>query len=85
VWVGDFDGTSQSGETRDDDDQEDRELDETEQVLKTETPLECKPMNQEGGSNTGKTNTTLVPTVDFDIRGVQDVFAEDNGVGTSPA
>jgi hypothetical protein len=42
-------------------------------------------MNQEGGSNTGKTNTTLVPTVDFDIRGVQDVFAEDNGVGTSPA
>lgn len=41
-------------------------------------------MDQEGSRNAGKTNAALVPAVDFNVGGVQDVLAEGNGIGASP-
>lgn len=42
-------------------------------------------MDEEGGGDAGESDTTLVPAVHLDVGGVQDVLAEDDGVGAGPA
>jgi hypothetical protein len=42
-------------------------------------------VNQKSCGYASKTNTSLIPAIDFDIRSVQDVFAKDDGVRTGPA
>ena len=78
--VGDLEGTSESGEARDDDDQKDRKLDETEEVLQTKTPFEGESVDQESGSDACESNTTLVPATDFNVGSVKDVLSKDDGV-----
>jgi hypothetical protein len=41
-------------------------------------------MNEECHCNADQTNTSLIPSVDFDIGGVQDVLAKDDTVSTCP-
>jgi hypothetical protein len=80
VRVRDFEGASKSGEARDDDDQENRKLDETEEVLQTKTPFEGEAVNKESRSDACESHTSLVPATDFNVGSVKDVLSEDDGV-----
>lgn len=76
--------TSKSHPSRNDDEEDDDELDHTQEVLKHETPLDSKGMDEEGSRDTGQTDTTLVPTIHFDVRRVQDILAKDDTVTGRP-
>lgn len=68
-----------------DDDQDNDDLDYTEDILKTKTPLESSAMDDKCGGDTSQTDTTLVPTVDLLVGGVKDVLSKDDRVSRSPA
>jgi len=53
--------------------------------LQTKTPLESETVDEESRGDTCETNTSLVPAVDRDLGGVENVFAEDDTVGASPS
>lgn len=78
--VGDLESASKSSEARDDDDQENRKLDETEEVLQTKTPFEGKAVDQESRSDACESHTSLVPATDFNVSSVEDVLSKDDGV-----
>jgi len=80
VRVGDLECASEGGEARDDDDQENRKLDEAEEVLQTKTPFEGETVDKESGSDACEANTTLVPATDFNVGSVKDVLSKDDGV-----
>lgn len=42
-------------------------------------------MDEEGDRNTSKTNTTLVEPVDFNIRGMENVFSKDDRISSGPS
>jgi hypothetical protein len=48
--------------------------------LQTKTPFESQPVNQEGCSDTCESHTTLVPTSNLNVGGVEDVLSKDDGV-----
>lgn len=64
--------------TGDNNDEDNDELNDTQQVLQSQSPLQSKTVNQESSGDAGKTNSTLVPAIDFDLSCVQDVLAEHN-------
>ena len=41
-------------------------------------------MDQECSSNTGQSDAPLIPAVDFDLRSIEDVLAEDDRITPSP-
>lgn len=82
---GELEMTTKGNPAGDNDDQDDDDLDGAEEVLKTDTPLDRGGMDQEGGSDAGETDSTLVPSVDLNVGGVQDVLAKDDRVAACPA
>lgn len=68
-----------------DHDQDDEDLDAAEEVLESQPPFECEAVDQEREGEAGQADAALVPPVDLDVGGVQDVFAEDDGVAAGPA
>lgn len=76
--------TTESNETTKDDDQDDDDLDNTEEVLKSDTPFESETMDEEGDGDASHTDTTLVPSIDLYVGGVEDVFSKDDRVTGSP-
>jgi hypothetical protein len=60
-------------------------LDHTKEVLEVKAPFQGKGVDEEGGGNTGKTNATLVPAINLDIGGIEDVLAEHNTVAGGPS
>lgn len=75
---------SKGSESRADDQEQNQKLDNAQEVLKAETPVHGKGVNQESSCDTGESDTTLVPAVDLDTGGVQNVLSEDDGVGAGP-
>jgi len=75
----------EGGEAGADDDEEDDELDDAEEVLQAQAPVQGEAVDQEGGRDAGEPDAALVPAVDLDVRRVQDVLAEDDGVRAGPA
>lgn len=76
---------SKSDESRDDNNEQDDKLYNTENVLQAKTPLQSEAMNEEGGCDTGETDSSLVPAVDRNLSGIKNVFTEDDAVGSSPS
>lgn len=76
----DFDSASQCSPACDHDDQKDRELDESEQVLQAKTPFQSETVNEKGCGNTSKTDAALVPSVNLNIGSVQNVFSKNDRV-----
>lgn len=76
--------TSQSHPASNDDENNDDKLDYSKKVLKAQTPIQCKTVDQEGGSDTRQPNSTLVPSVDLDIGRVENVLSKDDTVARSP-
>ena len=76
---------SQSHPASDNNEDDNDELDNTKQVLKTETPVQREAVNQERSSDASKANTSLVPSVDFYLGGVEDILAEDDAVTCGPS
>lgn len=81
----DLQGAAQGSPAGYDDDQDDDELDHAEEVLETETPFQREAVDQECGGDAGEADAALVPPVDFHVGSVQDVLAEDDGVGACPS
>jgi hypothetical protein len=75
---------SEGGETRENDDEKNDELDATKNVLQTKTPLQSETVDEEGRGNTCETNASLVPAVDRDLGGVENIFSENNTVRSGP-
>ena len=67
------------------DDEQNKQLDDTKEVLEAQTPLQSKAMDQERGCDAGKTNTTLIPPGNLNLSSVKDVLSEDNTVRARPA
>lgn len=85
VGLVDLEVAAQGREARDDDDEEDDELDDAEGVLQPQAPFQGEAVDQEGGGDAGEADAALVPAVDGDLGGVEDVFAKDDAVGACPA
>jgi len=64
-----------------DDDEDDNDLDEAEQVLQADAPLERQAVDQKGRRDAGKADAALVPPVDLDVGSVEDVLAGDSQQG----
>lgn len=75
---------SKGSESGADDQEKNQKLDNAQEVLKTETPVHGECVNQESNCDTGESDTTLVPAVDLDTGGVQNILSEDDGVGAGP-
>lgn len=75
---------SKSGESSDDDNEQNDKLDNTKNVLQAKTPLQSQTVNKEGRRDTSETNSSLIPAVDRDLGGIEDVFTKDDAVGSSP-
>lgn len=73
------------GQGRNDDNDDDANLDDSQEVLKTQSPLHSSAVNQEGSRDTSHGNTSLVPIRNLDPRRVEDVFAKDHRVTSRPA
>lgn len=73
------------GQGRDDDNDDNANLDNTQDVLKTQSPLQSSAVDQESSCDASHSNTSLVPIRNLDPRGVEDVLAKDNRVTSCPA
>lgn len=82
--VGDLEVAAQGDEAGEDDEGEDGQLDAAEEVLQVEAPPEGGAVDEEGDGDAGEADGALVPAVDLDLGGVQDVLAEDDGVAGGP-
>lgn len=77
--------TSKCGESSDDNNEQDDKLYNTENVLQAKTPLQSETVNEEGGRDTSETDTSLVPAVDRNLGGIENIFTENDAVGSSPS
>lgn len=77
--------TRQRNPPGDDDDQDDNQLDRAQQVLQTEPPLQRRGVDEKRRGDAGQSNASLVPPRNLDLRGVEDVLAEDDAVACGPA
>lgn len=73
------------GQGRNNDNDDNANLDNTQEVLKTQSPLQRSAVNQESSCDTSHSNTSLVPIRNLDSRRVEDVFAKDHRVTSRPA
>lgn len=72
------------GQRCNDDDDDNANLDNTKEVLKTQSPFQSSAVNQESGCDTSHSNTSLVPIGNLDSRSVENVFTKDDRVTGSP-
>ena len=77
--------TSESGKSREDDDEQNDELDNTKSILQTKTPLQSETVDEEGRGDACETDASLVPAVDRNLGSVENVFTEDDTVAASPS
>lgn len=77
--------TTESHPAGNHDDQDDDQLDHAEEVLQPQAPFQRKCVHKESGGDARQTDTALVPSVDLDLRRVEDVLAEDDAVARGPA
>lgn len=68
----------------DDDDEDDDQLDHTEQILKTETPLQRARVDEECSRDTGQPDKALIPSTRFNTGGRENVLAKHNTVASCP-
>jgi hypothetical protein len=71
--------------TTNNDEQDDNQLDNTKRILKKDTPFQGNGVDKKGGSETGQTNSTLIPSSDLNICCVEDILTEDNTVTCCPS
>ena len=84
-FLGKLDVAAKCNPARHHNDQHDDEFNYTEKVLESETPLESGAMDQEGSGDTSKADTSLVPSINFDIGGVKYVFAKHDRIASRPS
>lgn len=77
--------TCQSNPARNNNEHDNNELDDTQQVRQPKTPFEGRGVYKECRGQTRQPDATLVPASDLDVRGGEDVLAEDDAVAGSPA
>ncbi|KAI6776592.1 hypothetical protein HG530_000537 [Fusarium avenaceum] len=80
----DLEVSTEGDESADDHDEDNGQLDESESVLQTKTPLESASVDEERSGDTGQTNSSLVPSIDFLVGSVEDVLAKDDRVTRRP-
>lgn len=85
VWLVDLEGAAQRRKAGEDDEQDDEQLDDAQQVLQPQPPLQREAVDEEGRRDAGQADAALVPAVDLDLRGVEDIFAKDDGVRAGPS
>lgn len=85
VRLVDLDGSSQGSPSRDHNQENDGKLDHTQEILQPQTPLQEQAVYEEGSGDASKSDTTLVPSVDFDVGSVQYVLSKDDRVRSGPA
>lgn len=76
---------SKSGESSENNNEQDDELYNTKNVLQAKTPLQSQTVDKEGRSDASETNSSLVPAVDGNLRSIEDVFTKDDAVRSSPS
>jgi hypothetical protein len=69
----------------DDDNEDNSQLDDPQEVLQPQTPFQGTAVDEKRRGDTSQSNGSLVPAVDGHLGGVQDVFSEDDRVGSGPA
>ena len=70
VRLVDLDGAAEGCPARDHNQKNDEQLDDTEQILKTQAPLQSQAVNEKRSRDACKAHSTLIPAVDFDVGGV---------------
>lgn len=72
------------GQRSDDDDDDDANLDNTEDVLETNTPFQGRAVDQKRRRDAGHGNSSLVPIRNLDSGGIEDVLSKDDRVTSRP-
>lgn len=67
-----------------DDDDNDQDLQNTQEILQSDSPFQRRAVDQEGSRQTCQRDASLVPPRHIDLRGVQDVLAKDDRVARRP-
>lgn len=62
MWLLDAKVSSKRGESGADNQKQNKQLDRTQYVLQTETPIESTPMNEKSTGDTSKTQSSLIPS-----------------------
>jgi hypothetical protein len=75
----------ESGETGEDDEDEDADLEETEEVLKSKTPLRDAAVDEESESDDSDSDRTLIPTSNLDASSVEKHLSCVDRVSTRPS
>lgn len=75
----------QVGQRSHNDQDNDEDLQDTKEVLQSNTPFQSSTVDEKGGGQASQGNTTLVPAGDFNLRGMKDVLAKYDGVTSGPA
>ena len=80
-----LDVSAEGDEAANDDDQQDRNLDDAEQVLQPQPPFERKTVDEKGGGDAGDSDATLVESIDLDSRRRENVLSKYDRVASSPS
>lgn len=77
--------TRQEGnKTTDHNHNDDNQLYEAEDILNPETPLYRRRVDKKGNCDARKADTSLVPSVDFDTAGMEDVLTKHHAIASAP-
>lgn len=86
-WVGGsaLDMSSESHKAGEDDENEDDDLEESEQVLKSKSPSRQGAVEEEGKSDDSDTDSSLIPSSEFGSGGIQQHFTRVHTVSGRPS
>lgn len=71
-------------EAGDDDEDEDDDLEDAEEVLQAQAPVQREAVDEERESDACEADQAESPAAGLDIRGEEDVFTKDEGVSGGP-
>jgi hypothetical protein len=78
-------GVLEVDQRRNDDDENNAELDNSEHILQPQSPFQSSTVNQEGDGDTSETQTSGIPLARLNPRRKKDVLAKHDRISCSPA
>ena len=76
MWLINLHMPTQGDETRDNHEHEDEDLEDSKEVLESETPFKSEAVDEEGEGDAGEADEAERPAAGVDVGGEENVFAE---------